>query len=305
MGDIMADKIVAPVVAQKTWLQKYWWIFVVVVVIILGFGYFGVLSPSAMRVSSGEFAGIADYSRSAGGIAGLYPTSNQDFAPEVQERQLIKTSSISMSTKRGGFDEVQTNVNNILKASGAYILSENFQVLGTGSQSYKTNSYSIKIETSKYDAVVSQLRAIGGITIFTESATDVTGAIANKQVEIAAEKERLRRYEQLVGSSGNLNDKITLTDRIFEQDRRIKYLEAAIQGTQQQVAYSTISLRLQEKAPALYGVAVVGIGNLFKTLVGSFNTLLYFLSAILPWAIAAAIIFGIIKLFRKKRDKKP
>jgi len=289
--------------ADKTWLQKYWWIFLVVVIIvmIMGTGYLGVLSPSRMMASSGEFAGIADYSRSAGGTGALYPTSNQDFAPDIEERQLIKTSSLSIETKRGEFDRVQSNVNNIVKASGAYVLSENFQILGKGSQTYKTNNYQIKIETSKYDSVVAQLRELGGVISFSETATDITGAIANKQVEIAAEKERLRRYEQLVGSSGNLNDKITLTDRIFEQDRRIKYMESALQGSQQQVAYSTISLRLQEKAPALYGVALVGIGELFKTLVGSVNTLLYFIFAILPWAVAAGVIYGIIRLIKRKR----
>ena len=288
--------------ADKTWFQKYWWIFVVVIVIVLMFGYFGVLSPSAMRAAGNyEMSTLGSYDKSYGESGSLYPASNQDFAPDIEERQLIKTSSLSIETKRGEFDRVQSNVNNIVKASGAYVLSENFQILGKGSQTYKTNNYQIKIETTKYDSVVAQLRELGGIVSLSETATDVTGAIANKQVEIAAEKERLRRYEQLVGSSGNLNDKITLTDRIFEQDRRIKYMESALQGSQQQVAYSTISLKLQEKAPALYGVALVGIGELFKTLVGSVNTLLYFIFAILPWTVAAGIIYGIIRLIRKRR----
>jgi len=288
--------------ADKTWFQKYWWIFLVVIAIVLMFGYFGVLSPSAMRAAGNyEMSTLGSYDKSYGGSGSLYPTSNQDFAPDIEERQLIKTSSLSVETKRGEFDRVQSGVNNIVKASGAFVLSENFQVLGKGSQAYKTNNYQIKIETSKYDSVVAQLRELGGIVSFSETATDITGAIANKQVEIAAEKERLRRYEALVGSSGNLNDKITLTDRIFEQDRRIKYLEAALQGSQQQVAYSTISLKLQEKAPALYGVALVGIGELFKTLVGSLNALLYFLFGVLPWAVAAGIIYGIIMLIRKRK----
>jgi hypothetical protein len=290
--------------ADKTWLQKYWWIFLVVIVIILATGYFGVLSPGSMMSSSNKALGSyeASYYDSRGSVSGsLYPTSNQDFAPEVQERQLIKTSSISMETKRGEFDRVQSNVNNLVKASGAYVLSDNFQVLGSGSQTYKTNTYQIKIETSKYDSLVAQLRELGGITSFAETATDVTGAITNRQVEIAAEKERLRRYEMLVSSSGNLNDKLLLTDRIFEQDRRIKYLEVGLENQQQNVAYSTISLTLREKAPALYGVALVGFGSLIKTLIGSVNAVLYFLFAILPWALLAGVIYFIIRLIKKRR----
>jgi len=285
--------------ADKTWLQKYWWIIVIVIVIVLGLGYFGTLSPSKMLRASSEMQGVYDLAGSRSGS--LYPTPNQDFAPDIKERQLIKTSTIAMKTKRGEFEKVQSGVNNIVKASGAYVLSENFQTLGKGSQTYHTNTYQIKIETSKYDSVVAQLRELGGVTSFMETATDVTGAISNRQIEIAAEKERLRRYEQLVGTSANLNDKITLTDRIFEQDRRIKYLEAGLQNTQQEVAYSTISLSLQEKAPTLFGVALVGLGELIRTLVGSFNALLYFISAILPWAIIAGVIYGIIRWIKHRR----
>lgn len=289
-------------VEEKNWLKKYWWIILIVVLIILVFGFIGSLGVfSASKFSSIQSEGAGSYDSAR--YQGLSPVSNTDFAPEVEERQLIKTSNIAMETKRGKFFEVQDNVNSIIKTSGAYILSQNFQTLGSGSQTYNTNTYSIKIETSKYDGVVAQLKNLGGVVSFSETATDVTGAISNKQVELAAEKERLRRYEQLVSSTGSLSEKLTLTDRIFEEDRRIKYIEAALSTTQQDVAYSTISLRLSEKAPMLYGVSFVGFGSLIKTLVGSVNALLYFISAILPWLVAIGIVIWIISWIRKKMSR--
>jgi len=291
------------VVSEKSWFQKYWWILLIVFFgLFLLVSYMGVLSPSRLTPSKMMDAGYYGESAYNRGISSNYlsPVSNEDFAPEIQQRQLIKTSNIVMETKRGKFFEAQTGINNIVESSDAIVLSENFQTLGKGRQTYNTNTYQIKIETSKYGAVVAQLRSLGGVVSFSETATDVTGAISNRQVEIAAEKERLRRYEQLVSTSGALNDKITLTDRIFEQDRRIKYMEDGLLNTQQDVAYSTISLRLQEKPPALYGVALVDIGSLFKTLVGSLNALLYFVSAILPWILAAGIIFLIVRWVIRK-----
>ncbi|MGV8086736.1 MAG: DUF4349 domain-containing protein [Candidatus Woesearchaeota archaeon] len=286
---------------EKSFLQKYWWIFLVVliIVVIFGLGFFGLMG-FGMTSSSKAFGNSyydensyseASYARDISQY--LSVVSNDDFAPEIRDRQLIKTSNIVVETKRGQFFETQTGVNNIIKSSGAIVLSENFQTLGTGNQKYNVNSYQIKIETSKYDSVAAQLRDIGGVVSFSESATDITGAISDINVEIASEKERLKRYEQLVSTTASLNDKILLTDRIFEQDRRIKYLEDRLQNSKQDVAYSTITLRLQEQPPALYGVALVGIGKLFKTMVGSLNALLYFVSAVLPWILAIGIIFFI------------
>jgi hypothetical protein len=287
------------VVEEKSWFQKNWLILLIilVVIVLVGFINFGLMN--AGQFASNKMMNAEYYDRS-GSSNYLSPISNADFAPEISQRQLIKTSNIAMETKRGKFFEVESRIKTVVTSSDAIILSENFQTLGTGSQTYNTNTYQIKIETLKYDFVVSQLKDLGGIISFSESSTDVTGEISNSQVEIEAEKERLRRYEKLVSDSASLNDKITLTDRMFEQDRRIKYLEEGLQSNEQDVAYSTINLRLQEKPPALYGVALVGIGSLFKTLVGSLNALLYFVSAILPWIIIIGLVFLIVRWVARK-----
>ena len=290
---------------QKTWLQKYWWTLLIagiIIIVAVPLLFMGIISPVSMSKTQGLNYGEAAYDSvsSAGGYGSMPRLSMQDFAPEVEERQLIKTSSASLEIERGQFYEAQDKVKNILTASGAFILSENFRSIGEGSYTYKTNTFQLKIETSKYDAVVEQLKDVAEITSFQQTATDVTGAITNAGLEIEVEKARLKRYEDLMNRQARLEDQITLTDRIFEQERRIIYLEDNLKESTQQVAYSTISLTLTEKKPALYGVAFAGWNALIKTFVGSINALLYFISAVLPWIVGAGILYWIYRLIRKR-----
>ena len=290
---------------QKTWLQKYWWTLLIagiIIIVAVPLLFMGIISPVSMSKTQGLNYGEAAYDSvsSAGGYGSMPRLSTQDFAPEVEERQLIKTSSASLEIERGQFYEAQDKVKNILTASGAFILSENFRSIGEGSYTYKTNTFQLKIETSKYDAVVEQLKDVAEITSFQQTATDVTGAITNAGLEIEVEKARLKRYEDLMNRQARLEDQITLTDRIFEQERRIIYLEDNLKESTQQVAYSTISLTLTEKKPALYGVAFAGWNALIKTFVGSINALLYFISAVLPWIVGAGILYWIYRLIRKR-----
>ncbi len=289
---------------QKTWLQKYWWTLLIagiIIIVAVPLLFMGIISPVSMSKTQGLNYGEAAYDSVGGaGYAGMPRLSMQDFAPEVEERQLIKTSSASLEIERGQFYEAQDKVKNILTSSGAFILSENFRSIGEGSYTYKTNTFQLKIETSKYDAVVEQLKDVAEITSFQQTATDVTGAITNAGLEIEVEKARLKRYEDLMNRQARLEDQITLTDRIFEQERRIIYLEDNLKESTQQVAYSTISLTLTEKKPALYGVAFAGWNALIKTFVGSINALLYFISAVLPWIVGAGILYWIYRLIRKR-----
>jgi len=63
---------------------------------------------------------------------GGYPTrgyAEQDFAPEVEERKIIKTTSMSSEVDRGTFGAAVLNLKNIIDSSDSFILNENIKIL--------------------------------------------------------------------------------------------------------------------------------------------------------------------------------
>jgi len=255
---------------------------------------FGSFTPQAMmgKVSM-------DYGESLRG-GGYYPNVEADFAPEVEERKILKTTSMSTEVKRGTFQTSETKLKNIVSSSDSFILSENSNNQGSKRKSYYSGSYQIKVEQGKYKAVVSQLKEIGEVRSFNENARDVTGSYTNTQIELQTEKERLKRYQVMYDEAKEINDKLNLNDRIFNQERRIKYLEDSLKNTDKRIEYSTIHFSMTEKRSEYANLALVKISELIRGFVSSINALLQLVFVIIPWAIAFLIISWIVKLIKRK-----
>ncbi|MBU0628576.1 MAG: DUF4349 domain-containing protein [Nanoarchaeota archaeon] len=233
--------------------------------------------------------------------AGSYiPSPSQDFAPSVEERIITKTASMSNEVKRGNFYESESKLKSIIKSSGSYILNENVNNYGKGIDTYRQGSYNIKVDTEKYDAIIQQLKEIGEVTSFNENARDITGDYTNTKIEIEAEQAKLKRYQSMYDEAAQVSDKLTLTDRIFDQERKIKYMEDSLRNMDQRVDYSTIYLTMTEKKSAYANVLFVKFSEIVSSLVNSLNNLIKIIVVLLPWAIAFLIIRFIVNWIRNR-----
>ncbi len=230
-----------------------------------------------------------------------YPIADEGFAPKVAERKITKTASLSTEVERGEFQDAEATLKSIVSSSGSFLLNENVYRSGTGRRAYYSGNYQLKVETGKYDVVVAQLKEIGEVQSFSESADDVTGRYTNLKVELEAEKSRLARYESMYLKAANVGDQITLSDRIFDQERTIKYLEDALDQLDKRVDYSTLSVQISEKQSEYTNVVLIKFSDLIRNLVSSFNGLLSLIFVALPYAVAALVVWLGVRFLRKKK----
>ena len=264
-------------------IKENWMLIALVLVLLVAFSGLPTLFTG---ISSASKMGYALDMEQA--YRGSMP-SPSGFAPEIEERTITKTASIENEVQRGNFDEAQSRLEAILSSTKSITLNKNIGKIGTGAQAYLQATYQIKTETSKYDAVMTQLKGIGKVTSLNENALDITETKQNTQIELEAEKERLQRYHDLYDKAASVQEKLDLTDRLFDQERRIKYLEDSLKNVGQMVDYSTIYLTLTEERSSFANVVFVKFSELVQRLVGSVNVLLSLLVWVLPWAIVIAI----------------
>lgn len=229
-----------------------------------------------------------------------YPSPSGDFAPDVEERQITKTASISTEVERGTFKDSESKLKTIVTSSDSYLLNENVNKHGTDKKSYYRGSYQIKVDSGKYDSIISQLKEIGEVQSFNENADDITGRYTDAKTELSLEKERLARYEAMYAEAEEIEDKLQLTDRIFNQERTIRYLEEFIDNMDKRIDYSTIYFTMTEKQSEYADIIFVKFSDLIKNLVSSFNTLVRWIFILAPWAVA----LWVIRLAWKKLGKK-
>ncbi|MBI4175912.1 MAG: DUF4349 domain-containing protein [Candidatus Aenigmarchaeota archaeon] len=291
------------------------WLLILLVLLVLLFLSSGNLFGALSSFSASQGFTSADYgSYKSSAVSRYYEAGGAnyrdsgspygysgDFAPEVKDRKITKQSDVSTEVERGRFKEAESKVTNIVSSSGSFLLSQNVNRYGEEKKSYYAGTYTIKVEAGKYDAVVAQLKEIGKVTSFRESQLDITATYENLNIEIQAEKARLERYRQLFNETAQVEQKIQLTDKIFEQERKISYLEESLANTGQRVDYSTIILSVNEKRSEYAYVVLVKLSELVKSFVDSVNTLVRFAVIVLPWAAAFLLLRFLYRLFKDRR----
>src|SRR3989344_2468845 len=223
-----------------------------------------------------------------------------DFAPEVSERKITKTASMTNEVRQGAFRDAEAKLKSIVSSSNSYLLNENVNKYETGWKNYYNGYYTIKVDTKKYSDVVLQLKGIGEVKSFNENAEDITGSYTNSKIELDAEKQRLERFRKMYDEATLVADKIQLNDRIFDLERRIKYLEDSLKGMDKQVDYSTIYVTITEKQSEYAGIVFVKFSELVRNLVSSINGLFSLVFIALPYAVAAGIIWAAVRWAKRR-----
>lgn len=286
-------------------LKNNWLIFVLAIVVIGAM----VLLLNISVGSNYRIANYAAYDSAYGGYSPAYAKEsylnyqNQNFSPEIQNRKIVKTSNIGIETKIGKFKQVDLQLRDIVKGTESIILTENIYSSKVDSKDIFTGSYTIKVKNDKLDLVTDQLKTLGKVTGYNQGADDVTGDYTNVKIELQVEKERLERYQEMYADAEDIKDKIELNDRIFNQERTIKYLEDSVKDVDQRIDYSTIYLTINERSDYL-GIAFVKLSDLARSFMGSLNSLVRLIVLILPWAIIAGFIYYAISKLTKKPEVK-
>jgi hypothetical protein len=219
----------------------------------------------------------------------------EDFRPEIEDRQIEKNAFLNLEVKRGVFKEVEEELRSLVKFSDSFILNQNVNKYG---ESYH-GSYTIKVNNEKYEFFVLQAKELGKVLSFNDNARDVTGNIVGLEERIVKEINVLNELRDLFQKARTNDEKVKLREKITNQERFIDNLKDNLNNQENRVEYSTVSVTLQEAA-SKYDTDFVGFSELVNKLVRSFNGLLRWLVGVLPWAILGFLVWLIIKLVKNR-----
>jgi hypothetical protein len=276
------------------------WLLIVLFVFVLLI--FSGLSLFSTNLSIGKGMVASDMAMSPEiGYDTSYGRSNESFAPDVETRLIIKNASINLEIKNKHFSAAESEIKTILDGVDAYIINEN---VSESEKGLKRGYYNIRVDSKKLDYLSSQLRNIGKLKHFSESGTDITGTHTDLSYELSTEKQRLEKYTELYNSENiGYSEKIDLIDKMTYQERTVKYLEDRLSRLDEQIAYSTININLVGTSDYV-NISFFKFSELVKTIVNSINSLFFILFAVLPYAIAVYLIILLIRLKKKKSNKK-
>lgn len=223
--------------------------------------------------------------------------------------QLIKKADLTILVK--SIDESMRSITKIVEKQAGDILGFQDQK-PPDSSSRHTASMQIRVPQEKLDKTLNDLGKIGNIQFQSMTAEDVSQQL----VDNAARLRNLKKSEELVlkimERSGSVGDVLKAAQELSQIRESIERLDAQLKNLQNQVAYSTINISLEEaikgvkpsepslslQAQETWGKATNAVGNLTWGIAALF----IWLAAFSPYIFL--IICGIY-LLRYRFGKKP
>lgn len=230
----------------------------------------------------------------------IFPT----FTPQTDKKKIIKDGSMSIRTEN--IAEAKKHIDTILNKIDGYYEKEEAE----NNANEISHQLMIRVPAIHFDKLIIALEN-GGNNIINKSiqARDITEEYVDIQSRLAHKRDYLQRYRELLTKAQNIDDIVTVENSIRALEEEIESKEGRLRYLDDQVAYSTLHIRLFNEKEYIYEPQLQGgfIEKVKRSLLYGWIGIVEFslwMISVWPIILVTIVLIIIIKKIRKKRRQK-
>ena len=246
-------------------------------------------------------------------------TDSKDPAGEKSAeagRKLVKTMAFSIETQ--DFDKSTADITFMVNSLGGYVEDSSVSGNSYRKNETRTATYVLRIPVASLAEFSGSIDQIGNVTSRSEKVKDITLTYTDTASHLKSLETQRDALIEMMGKAETLEDLLTIQDHLYGIQYELEYYASQIRLYDNQVEYSSVSIKLQEvkiytepvnepetfgeRLAAAFKEGLEGAGEFFKDLViffaGSLPALLLFAAVII------LIVFLIKKSIKKRRARK-
>ncbi len=228
-----------------------------------------------------------------------------DATPRVATR-IIRTASLTLSTR--SFDTDLAALETKLLALGGYV--ENID-LSTQTRARRNADMRLRVPVDALDAFLEQLKGMGQLLSYNESAQDVSEQYADLETRLQTQQSKMQRLQALLEKAGSVKDLLEIENEVANTQYELDSLTGALRGYNSKINYATLWLTLQEETvpeaqgqPALGARIRAALEDAWAVTKAFCEDAAVLVVVLLPFVTALALVVFIIRIFIKKRGRK-
>ncbi|UZJ33724.1 DUF4349 domain-containing protein [Streptomyces endophytica] len=167
----------------------------------------------------------------------------------------------------------------------------------------------LRVPPAEYDAVLVRLARLGTVVSRQISAKDVTGQVVDVDSRVRTQRASVARVRALMEKAASIGDIVSLESELSRRQADLESLEAQLKSLKDRTAMATVTLLLRQPDAAPDGASDDDTRSFGDALSGGWRAflaavkwLLVALGAVLPFAVAVGLLYG---LWRLVRDRLP
>ncbi|MGW5847754.1 DUF4349 domain-containing protein [Streptomyces sp. NPDC055254] len=237
------------------------------------------------------------------------PSSGDKHAqpPAVVRQNVIRTATLGVETTDP--QKVLASARAAADGAGGYVGNESTR---RGENGRMTSTLTLRVPGERYDAVLGTMEGSGKLLHRKVDTLDVTEKVADIGSRVASQQASVARVREMMGKASALSEIVMLEGELSRRQSDLESLLAQQTALKDQTSLGTITLEVseppvkpeqekKEREPA-FTDALRGGWELFTTLV---RYLALAVGAVLPFALAAAVVLAGHRLLRRLRPAKP
>lgn len=272
-------------------------------------------SAPSQAASYGELGG--NKSTAAADAAGLSDGTAQEAAapssgnpaPAADSRKVVKSAELALQTVK--YDESAAKFEALVSSFGGYIESSSVQGKSAGGDSGRAASYTVRVPAERLDEFLGKAGEVGSIVSKSIRGEDVTQSYFDSETRLKTLRAEQERILALMNKAEKIEDVIKIEQRLTEVQNEIEKLTGELKRWDSLISLSTVTVTITEvgviTAPEAEGLG----GQLASMLRASvfavgqfFRYVLLGVTAVLPFAAVAAVVFAAVFLIRRQLKKR-
>lgn len=269
-------------------------------------------AQKAQYQSNSDLARGTDGYAGAGPMSAPIPEAGEAFAMKAADsakdaEKIIRTVQMELSTRN--FDADYEAIHQALLKAGGRVESAN---LYTAYNDLRTAYLILRVPGSQLNPLTEAVKGIGRMVNFSESSEDISESYADTENRLATQQTKMDRLQVLLSKADTVEDLIAIESGISDTQYEIDRLTGQLRGMDSKVDYSTLTLTLSElsaletsqtKDETLWERIKIGMRAAWEGFLGILGDLAVFLTIVLPYLIALAVIILILRVIIKRRKK--
>lgn len=229
-------------------------------------------------------------------------------APEAVDptRKLVRQADVTIEAKN--LPEAASRVRALATTNQGLVTSEEVSV---GEQNTGYGTITISVPSEKLDSTLDQLaKSVGTMTARNVSTQDVTQAYTDTEARLGTMRASVKRVQALMDKADKISDIVSLEGELSRRQADVDSLQSQLNTMKDQVALSPITVKLSVPGadtlvePGDDTGFVAGLKSGWRAFNAALSLLLTMIGALLPFAIAFAILAAPLWLWWRRRPRR-
>ncbi|MFF8593492.1 DUF4349 domain-containing protein [Streptomyces sp. NPDC015220] len=241
-----------------------------------------------------------------GGGGGRAAGAKAGASPKLDTGHIIRTASLTIEVAdvAKALGAARTAAEN----AGGYVGDE---TTSRDEDGHEETHVVLRVPAQEYDGVLAGLQGAGKLVERTAKAQDVTDQVVDVDSRIKSQRASVARVRALMDKAERIGDVVTLEGELSRREADLEALLAQQASLKDRTGLATITLSLSGAATHKaadtddgpgFGDALTGGWHVFVTVV---RWLALALGAVLPFAVAAALVVVVWRAVRSRLPRRP